>query len=76
MPKPIGHAARDIVCPGCGYSVMAQVKEGVTDAPRTMEDVLDFFEVVGADEGCVLCAVCPCQFDPKTGKEVCDDSAM
>lgn len=62
MPKPIAYAARDVVCPGCGYSVMAQVQEGVTDKPRTMEEVLDFFEVVGADEGCVLCPECAAMF--------------
>lgn len=64
MPKP---RVRDIVCPECGYSVVKHAKEDPqTDAPTTREEVLDFFEVGGADEGYVMCPVCACEFNPKT----------
>ncbi len=65
MPKP---RVRDIVCPGCGYSVMKHAKEDPhTDAPTAREEALDFFEVAGCDEGNVMCPECACEFNAKTG---------
>jgi len=49
-------------CPYCGYSPSDEVNDGgptvATDLPETWEEALDFFEVVGEDEGCVLCPKC------------------
>ena len=68
----------DVSCPLCGYSPVKHTTEQNDRAaamygehahlvcqatlPETREDVLDFFEVLGADEGCVFCPVCYCEF--------------
>ena len=39
-----------------------------SDMPETRADVLDFFEVSGAGEGCVFCPVCSCEFNTTTGE--------
>lgn len=67
-------------CPGCGYSPMDSVSpEPITMAERrrhpaceTREEALECFDVLGADEGCVFCPECACEFDPGTG-EIHDD---
>ena len=69
----------DVCCPKCAYSPVKYVKErndravafmaqDWTDPPETREDVLDFFEVGGADEGCIFCPACSCEFDAETGE--------
>ena len=59
----------DVRCPGCGFSPIEEARYTPnTDMPRTREEVLDRFEVLGADEGNVLCPMCSCEFDPETGE--------
>jgi hypothetical protein len=43
-----------------------------TTAPETRYDVLDFFEVAGADDGNVFCPKCCCEFNPDTCASVKD----
>ncbi len=55
----------DIYCPACDYSPLQYARYAwQTDIPRTREEVLDFFEVAGADEGYVFCPECSHEFKP------------
>jgi DNA-directed RNA polymerase subunit RPC12/RpoP len=66
----------DIRCPSCSYSPLEQGRYAAgTDMPRTREDVLDFYEVGGTDEGYLLCPKCSTEFDPNTGV-LLDDSRL
>ncbi len=65
----------DIRCPDCGYSPIDEASEsgegwGQTTAPTTREEALDFFDVLLADEGNVICQVCACEFPQPAIKEV------
>jgi hypothetical protein len=61
-----------IQCPRCGYGpVVSAPRKGVYGAPPraesgehgwTTEDQLAFFDWCGADEGCVFCPKCGCEF--------------
>jgi hypothetical protein len=64
--------AIDIRCPGCGYS---PVQSAITDPKlmsdimrypvcETQDDVLDCFDVLGADEGNLICLECAREFNP------------
>jgi DNA-directed RNA polymerase subunit N (RpoN/RPB10) len=61
--------AIDVRCPSCGYSPVEYARyTSQTDMPETREDVLDFFQVYGADEGCAFCPRCTCEFNTDTGE--------
>lgn len=56
-----------VVCPECHYSpVFEAYGNPRTDKPVTREESLDFYDTIGADEGCVFCNSCGCEFDSKT----------
>lgn len=59
----------DIRCPGCGYSPAEEARyTPYTDTPETREEVLDRYDVTGADDGCVFCPECATEFNIDTGK--------
>lgn len=65
----------DIRCPSCDYSPVEEGRYASgTDMPRTREEALDCFEVGGADDGCVFCPMCSCEFNPDTGEQPTDES--
>ncbi|MHA2067986.1 MAG: hypothetical protein ACXABY_26795 [Candidatus Thorarchaeota archaeon] len=65
---------RSLRCPECGYcprgEAYKQLKEEeaglrlrvLDDVPALGIEELDFFEVLGADEGNVICPRCACKF--------------
>ena len=66
-------------CPECKYRASDDAdKESdglpypVTDAPKTYDEALEFFEALGADEGCVFCPRCKCEFNVESGQPTTD----
>lgn len=67
-----------IRCPGCGWSpVYLLPRRGVYGVPNLWESgdldwpvwmQLEFFDVLGCDEGNVMCRECACEFSLETGK--------
>lgn len=55
-------------CPACGYRPEDEVGPD-TDAPATEDEALDFFDVLGADEGCLFCPKCGQEFNAATGEK-------
>lgn len=50
------------VCPWCGY--------------REPDGDCDTFDWCGAEEGCVFCPVCNCEFDPVSRRVVVPDGGL
>lgn len=68
-PKRRKESSIDVRCPSCRYSPVEHARERPdTDAPRTRDEVLDCYEVGGADDGCVFCPECACEFNTPTGE--------
>ncbi len=59
----------DIICPACGFSPrnLARQEPEKNTALRTREDELDYFEVLGCDDGNVMCPECACELGPDQG---------
>lgn len=68
MPEfPVEH----IRCPGCDYSPIDEARYTgplQNTMPTTREELLDCFEVVGCDDGHVMCPKCVMEFNPDTGE--------
>lgn len=75
MTGPIETNPADVRCPECGYSPIDEARESgegwdLTTEPTTREWALEFYDVLLADEGNVICQVCACEFRPPDIEEV------
>ena len=60
--------AYDIRCPSCGFSPCEEARyTRHTSIPRDQDDVLDCFDVVGCDDGNIMCQECACEFAKPLG---------
>lgn len=58
----------DVRCPACGYSAIKDARRWpLTDVPETRDDSLEYFDVLGADDDCIFCPECTCEFNPGPG---------
>lgn len=67
-------------CPACGYNPVIDAMDNnreveakglpvhlIDSVPQTWEESLEWFEVMLAEENCVICPRCGTNFNPQTG---------